>query len=63
MMTSRTNLQTTVDRGPTADDVERRLASSEGLFARLTPEQREALRTTDGPHPEITGVPRLARPR
>jgi hypothetical protein len=53
----------TVHHGPTPDEVERRLAASGGLFARLTPEQREALRTTEGPHPEIAGVPRGARRR
>jgi hypothetical protein len=51
----------TVDHGPTPDEVDRRLAASDGLFARLTPEPREALRTTDGPHPEIAGVPGGAR--
>jgi hypothetical protein len=63
MMTGRTHRPSTVDRGPTPDEVERRLAASGGLFARLTPEQREALRTTEESHPEIAGVPRLSRPR
>jgi hypothetical protein len=55
--------RSTVDRGPTPDDVERRLAASAGLFARMTPEQREALKTTEGPDPEIARVPRDARHR
>ncbi len=53
----------TVDHGPTPVEVDRRLAASDSLFARMTPEQREALRTMEGQHPEIAGVPRLARPQ
>jgi hypothetical protein len=53
----------TVDHGPAPEEVECRLAASGGLFARLTREQREALRTTEGPHPEVAGVPRAAQRR
>jgi len=53
----------TVAHSPAPEEVGRRLAASGGLFARLTREQREALRTTEGPHPEIAGVPRCGRQR
>jgi hypothetical protein len=52
-----------VDHGPTAEEVEKRLAASGGLFARLSPEKLEALRAMNVPHPEISGVPGNVRRR
>jgi hypothetical protein len=53
----------TVDHGPAPEEVERRLAASGGLFARLTREQREALMTTEGPDSEIAGASKEVRLR
>jgi hypothetical protein len=47
--------------GPTPDKVDRRLAASDGLIARLTQEQRKAVPTTKGSRPEIAGIPGGAR--
>lgn len=43
--------------GPTPAKIARRLTPSDSVFARLTPEQRNALRTTEGLNPEIASVP------
>lgn len=52
-----------VDHGPTAEEVEKRLAASGGIFARLSLEKLEALRAMNVPHPEISGVPGHMRRR
>jgi hypothetical protein len=40
---------------PTQEEIQERLRNHQGLFARLTPEQRAFLDAWDGPDPDVLG--------